>query len=145
MSWNLVKGVCFVLPLSFGALGASQASAEVWGAVSIANNGAYSSVWNSSSSESATTYARANCPRVDSQDCNGTWVKGSAWIAGVYCHHTFASGGGRHWGITRSGNTAKQAIVKAYKDAIAKDVFAKEDCKLRVLIAGDGSHLKYKQ
>jgi hypothetical protein len=140
MSWNLVKCLCVTFPLSFSLLGASQASAEVWGAVSISGNGTYRSVWNHSSSESAESDAQASCKRL-AAGCDTTSVKGSGWIAGVGCYHTSSN---RHRGLARPGSTAKHAIVNVYKAAI-EDAFKKEDCKLGVLIAADGSHLKYKR
>lgn len=115
------------------------ASAEVWGAVAINNTGVYSSTWNRDTKESALDYVKANCARADNQDCNVMWAEGSAWIAAVHC-----DSGNQHWGLPRWGKDAKDAIARSYHDAI-KGGFAKRDCKLRVIVAGDGSHLKFKK
>jgi hypothetical protein len=113
---------------------------DLWGAVSIADDGAFASAWNRSSRTDALNDVKRRCRENSSlpESCSDAWVTNGAWIAGVKCVY-----GKWRVGITRSGQGAKQAITNAFKASINIATYAKEDCTLTVLIAGDGSHLKY--
>jgi hypothetical protein len=124
----------------------SASESARWGAVAMAVDGASGTAWNERSQEEAERIAASNCAQRTKDKClKPTWIKNGAWAAGVDCYHDFDDGKWRRSVFWRWGPTAKQAIVHVYKDAIGADVFTKEECKLTVLIAADGSHLKYKQ
>jgi len=121
--------------------GISAARADdVWGAVGIASDGGLASAWSRTSKVDALNDVKRRCRENSSlpDSCNYEWVLNGAWIAGVKCEYST-------WrvAITRSGQSAKQAIANAFKASINIGTFTKEDCTLKVLISGDGTHLKY--
>jgi hypothetical protein len=113
---------------------------DVWGAVSIADDGGFASTWNRSSRVDALNDVKRRCRENSSlpDSCSDATVTNGEWIAGVKCEYRK-----RRVGTIRSGQSAKQAIANAFKASINIGAYAKEDCTLKVLIAGDGSHLKY--
>jgi hypothetical protein len=113
---------------------------DVWGAVSIADDGGFAAAWNRPTRTDALNDVKRRCRENSTlpDSCSDAWAANGAWIAGVKCEYSK-----RRIGMTRSGQSAKQAIENAYKSSINGGAYAKEDCKLKVLIAGDGSHLTY--
>ena len=121
--------------------GISAARADdVWGAVGIASDGGLASAWRWTSKVDALNDVKRRCRENSSlpESCSDAWATNGAWIAGVKCAY-----GKWRVGITRSGQGAKQAITNAFKASINIATYAKEDCTLKVLISGDGTHLKY--
>ena len=63
------------------------------------------------------------------------------WAFALHCKTE-----GLRKGYVEWGNSAKQAIVNVYKEAVGPDTaYAKHECKIQGFTTGNGSHRKYKQ
>jgi hypothetical protein len=135
---KLVAALFMAAVTSMSIVGAK--ADDVWGAVSMANDGGFASAWNQTSKVDALNDVKHRCRENSSlpNSCSDAWVANGAWIAGVKCEY-----GKWRAGISRSGQSAKQAITNAFKASLNIGTYAKDDCTLKVLITGDGTHLKY--
>ena len=131
-----------MLALCTGIVTLTDASAHAgsWAALSIDNTGASGWSWNRPDENSARTAAQANCKSSGGKVCgNVSVVEGTNWVAGIRC-----LGRGSQWGLNGVGPTAKLAISNAYKIGI-RGGFDKRECKLRGIVTGDGSQMKFKK
>lgn len=105
-----------------------------FGALSIANDGAWGSAWNAANVEAARAAALDNCLQRATEACFTVAVSGTAWIAGIQCDN-----GSVHWGGGLGGNDLRDSITNAYRYAFQQRGFDPNDCGIVAAVAGDGA------
>lgn len=113
---------------------------SAYGALSIANDGAWGSSWNYPDAQGATAQAVQNCATRTSTSCNTTVIGGTSWIAALYCDN-----GLTHSGVMMPGNDAQSAVANAFRYVTQNSMFSINDCAVVSLVAGDGSQTEYQK
>ncbi len=114
-----------------------------YGAMSMANDGAWGGTWNYPNADAARADAAKNCVARTKETCGGLFVAaGTAWIAGLQCLHS-EPGNNRHWGVMALGNDLPSAIRNAYRTVARDGFYESSECAFVAAVAADGSQLKY--
>ena len=127
------------------SVSACTASSCLFGAMSMANDGAWGGAWSYADADAARTAAIANCRARTKESCGGIFVaSGTAWIAGLQCERRTP----RlywHWGVMALGDDLAAALRNVYRSVLINGFYHVSECAFVAAIAADGSHLQYMQ
>lgn len=125
-------------------LGVPSNKAWRWGAIAASTDGAHSSNWNYATREEAARSALSGCYAKSGspEDCTmvtalDKGAESEGWIAAVFCEsadYTYISL------IADSTDATRDEVVSAAYAQAARKGYARDLCKLRTVIAADGSH-----
>jgi hypothetical protein len=120
---------------SLDAIPACTEQCNLFGAMSIANDGMAGWAWNSSSPQDAVNIAANGCASRATLPCGTTtYAVGTDWLAGIYCND-----GARVWGGLGAGFDAPSAMTNAYRVAAQQLGFSPESCSVVGLVAANGA------
>jgi len=114
-----------------------------YGAMSMANDGAWGGTWNYADANAARADAIRNCVERTKDRCGGIFVAaGTAWIAGLQCER-LTPRGNWHWGVMALGDDLAAAIRNVYRIVAQNGFYNASECAFVAAVAADGSQLKY--
>ncbi len=116
-----------------------------YGAVSVADDGAWGASWNAPSASAAQQLANAFCLQSATLTCLAYSIAGKAWMSGIYCNN-----GSVQRGSVGMGNDPAAAIRNGFRIAVQSQImggnfFNVNECSLSTLIAGNGAQLQAQQ
>lgn len=116
----------------------------MWGAMSIANDGAWGAAWNYGTADAARTAAIGNCVARASEPCGGfSTAAGTAWIAGLHCQRYDAAGTYWHWSVMALGNDLGGAIRNAYRTVVLNGFYNVDECDFVAAVAANGTQTQF--